>query len=314
MKFLEDKRIARELEKSLKEKTLSHAYLFYGPRGIGKCQMAKSFAKTMICGEDPRDKSFCQLAHDFDHPDLIFIKSQGSIKKAQVEELIDRVGQKPFESQYKVVIIDNFHNMTTEGQNALLKTLEEPPSYLNLFLISHNLKGILPTIKSRCRLMKFKTVSTNRLESFLQDYGISEKNARLFARLSKGSVAQSLRYYEDSTLLQKREELIDQVDRLLREGRYTVFSSLDYFKDHREQIDEILGFLLTWFRDLSFMALGQEENIINIDKLELLQLENVSLTHSLHCYDSVLQTVEELKMNINFDLAIQMLLMNIGGI
>lgn len=313
MKFLEDRFLAKELEKALIHKNFTHSYLFYGPRGIGKFQMAADFASRILC-EDMPDSCFCNIKENFTHPDLIVVKSKDTIKKSQIEEVIEKASSKPFESNYKIILIDNFHDTTEEGQNALLKTLEEPPEYLKLFFVSHNMKKILPTILSRVRILRFQNIAPKRLEEFLKAYGISEKNAVLFAGLSQGSVAKALRYYEEPQLLAKREELIDQLDRILREGGTRVFSALEYFKNHREEVEEILKFLLLWFRDLAFLALEEERLIINVDKIKILKLENVSLEHSLFCFDQTLEAMEALTKNINYDLTIQVLLMNIGGI
>lgn len=313
MKFLEDRRIAQELETALVQREFTHAYLFYGPRGIGKFQMAREFA-ARILSEDREIRSFGDVKKDFSHPDFIVIKSKETIKKAQMEEVIEKASSKPFESRYKIIVIDNFHETTEEGQNALLKTLEEPPEYLKIFLVSHNMKKILPTILSRVRILRFQQIAPKRMEDFLIAYGISEKNAGLFAGLSKGSVAKAMRYYEDPQLLAKREELIDQLDRIMREGGIRVFSALEYFKAHREEIDEILNFLLIWFRDLAFTALEKEQMLINRDKINLLKLENISLERSLFCFDKTIEAMEALKKNINFDVTMQILLMNIGGV
>ena len=103
--FLEDKNVSSQLDLALKNKDFSHAYLFVGPKGIGKYAQAKNFARAILCGDNKNDKSFCNLLYDYFHPDLIEVSSKETIKKEQIEELIEKAGTKPFESNKKIMII-----------------------------------------------------------------------------------------------------------------------------------------------------------------------------------------------------------------
>lgn len=311
--FLEDKNVSSQLDLALKNKDFSHAYLFVGPKGIGKYAQAKNFARAILCGGNKNDKSFCNLLYDYFHPDLIEVSSKESIKKEQIEELIEKAGTKPFESNKKIILIDGFDNVTIEGQNALLKTLEEPEDYLIIILVSSNIKNILPTIRSRARILKFQNISVERIYDYLLKTGLSEKNARLFSNLSCGSISLAKRYKEDVELLKKRDELIGILDNLIRTGSYYIFSYLDFFKENKENIEDILKFFSLWFRDLAFIKINKKEKIINIDKLNILELEDLTLDRILFIYNKILLTKENLSKNMNYDLSIEALLMYIGG-
>lgn len=198
--FLENREIINSLEGDLVNKSYSHAYLFCGSRGIGKFSHAKNFARAIL-KDDSEALRFFSGIDDYEDADLYIVKNQGNIKKEEIEEIIENSFSKPYSGSHKIVIIDDFDKVTVEGQNALLKTLEEPMDYLILILISSTMKKILPTIISRCRVLKFSDVTGDRIEDFLKKKNITEKNARLFSRLSNGNVSLALKYSEDPELL-----------------------------------------------------------------------------------------------------------------
>ena len=242
--FLENSEIINSLEKDLVNKSYSHAYLFCGPKGIGKFSHAKNFARAIL-KEDSESIRFFSGIDDYEDADLFIVKSEGNIKKEEIEEIIENSFSKPFSGSHKIVIIDDFDKVTVEGQNALLKTLEEPMDYLILILISNTMKKILPTIISRCRVLKFSDVTGKRIEDFLRKENITEKNARLFSRLSNGNVSLALKYSEDPELLSKREDLIKVLDKIIRNTEF-IFDEHKFFKDNREDFPDILNFMLTW--------------------------------------------------------------------
>ena len=169
--FLENSEIINSLEKDLVNNSYSHAYLFCGSKGIGKFSHAKNFARAIL-KEDSESIRFFSGIDDYEDADLFIVKSDGNIKKEEIEEIIETSFSKPFSGSHKIVIIDDFDKVTVEGQNALLKTLEEPMDYLILILISSTMKKILPTIISRCRVLKFSDVTVKKIENFLKKENI----------------------------------------------------------------------------------------------------------------------------------------------
>ena len=249
----------------------------------------------------------------YSHAYLYIVKNQGNIKKEEIEEIIENSFSKPYSGSHKIVIIDDFDKVTVEGQNALLKTLEEPMDYLILILISSTMKKILPTIISRCRVLKFSDVTGDRIEDFLKKKNITEKNARLFSRLSNGNVSLALKYSEDPELLSKREDLIKVLDKIIRNTEF-IFDEFTFFKDNREVFAEILNFMLTWYLDLVYLKSGREEKIVNTDKIDLLKLENISVDRAIKSYDAIINALVRNEKNINFDLNVETLLMELGGV
>lgn len=310
--FLENREIINSLEGDLVNKSYSHAYLFCGSRGIGKFSHAKNFARAILKDDSEAIRFFSGI-DDYEDADLYIVKNQGNIKKEEIEEIIENSFSKPYSGSHKIVIIDDFDKVTVEGQNALLKTLEEPMDYLILILISSTMKKILPTIISRCRVLKFSDVTGDRIEDFLKKKNITEKNARLFSRLSNGNVSLALKYSEDPELLSRREDLIKVLDKIIRNTEF-IFDEFTFFKDNREDLAEILNFMLTWYLDLVYLKSGREEKIVNTDKIDLLKLENISVDRAIKSYDAIINALVRNEKNINFDLNVETLLMELGGV
>ena len=310
--FLENREIINSLEGDLVNKSYSHAYLFCGSRGIGKFSQAKNFERDILKDDSEAIRFFSGI-DDYEDADLYIVKNQGNIKKEEIEEIIENSFSKPYSGSHKIVIIDDFDKVTVEGQNALLKTLEEPMDYLILILISSTMKKILPTIISRCRVLKFSDVTGDRIEDFLKKKNITEKNARLFSRLSNGNVSLALKYSEDPELLSKREDLIKVLDKIIRNTEF-IFDEFTFFKDNREDFAEILNFMLIWYLDLVYLKSGREEKIVNTDKIDLLKLENISVDRAIKSYDAIINALVRNEKNINFDLNVETLLMELGGV
>jgi DNA polymerase-3 subunit delta' len=207
------KEVIDQLKMAIKNNELSHAYLFLGSEGVGKQATAKVFASVVNCpkggcGECP----IClKIQHDL-HPDVVFVEPEGNFFTIeQVRELQHEVDLKPFEAQMKVYILDDVDKMTAEAANALLKTLEEPPLNVLFILLTPNLDGILPTVVSRCQIVRFKPISVSSLISFLvSKYKVKEVDAELFARLSGGILTKAIRFAE-SELEHRRRKLILQI-------------------------------------------------------------------------------------------------------
>lgn len=310
--FLENTSVINSLEGDLKNKSYSHAYLFSGSKGIGKFSHAKNFARAIL-RDDAESVRFFSGIDEYEDADLFVVKKKDTIKKQDIEEIIENSFSKPFAASHKIVIIDDFDKVTPEGQNALLKTLEEPMDYLILILISSNMRNILPTIISRCRILKFADLTQDRIEEFLLSRKVSERNARLFSRLSNGDVSLALRYSEDPELLSKREDVINMTDRIIRNTGF-LFDEMKFFKDNKDDFKEILNFMIIWYLDLVYLKSAREDFIVNIDKINLLKLQDVSIDRAVDSYDAIINALGRKEKNVNFDLNIEKLLMDLGGI
>ncbi|WFA08487.1 DNA polymerase III subunit delta' [Tissierella sp. Yu-01] len=307
------------LKRQIKNGSISHSYIFEGEEGLGKSNVALAFAKTLLCKEQEEEPcnhcTSCMKFESGNHPDLLFIEPEkGLIKKGEIEKLIKSVVTAPFESLRKVFIIDDSHKMNTEGMNALLKTLEEPPEYINMILITSATNKILPTILSRCQNIKFYPVETKKIIELLEgSYGKSENEAKFIADFTKGSIGKSIELATSDDFFIKRQEIIKLIDNLLKGDRTKAISSFGFFNENKESIDEILDIFLFWFRDLMlYKKIGDNPLIINRDKLEYISRQSFIDSDKINdIIEKVQQTKEYIRGNINLQLSIETMLLNI---
>ncbi len=160
------------LENIIYTNNIAHSYMFVGKDSIGKSLFAKEFAKAILCVEDEKPCNKCKSCIEFDtynNPDFSVLEPEGnSIKIDQIRELTKKVYEKPVVSNKKVYIINDSNYMTKEAQNSLLKTLEEPPEYVTIILITSNENLFLPTIKSRCTKISFDRLTNTELAEILE--------------------------------------------------------------------------------------------------------------------------------------------------
>lgn len=312
-------KVIEVLKRALENNTISHSYLFEGEEGLGKKRVAFAFAKALLCIEEQSQPcntcSSCLKFQGGNHPDFFLIDSEkGLIKKEEIESLIKNITRAPFESERKIFIIDDSDKMNSQGKNALLKTLEEPPSYVNIILISSNTNHLLPTILSRVQRIKFYPVEATKIVKHLVDeYGKFQEEAGFIAEFSKGSVGKSIDLSSSEDFFKKRDEIIKIIDSLLKGDKTKVFSSMEFFNDNKEEIEELLDIFLFWFRDLViYKEIGESQLIINKDKLEYLSSQSFMKFNKIHdIINKIQETKEDIGRNVNYQLSIETMLLNI---
>ena len=191
-------KIKQELKNVANSNAVSHSYLFVGEEGIGKKQIAREFAKMILClSQEKENCNQCVSCIKFisnNNPDFIEISEDGnSIKIAQIRELQEKIYQKPIVSSKKVVIIDNSEKMTEEAQNSLLKTLEEPPEYIVIILITSNENKLLNTIKSRCLKLSFVNIDSKEMLEYIDKNQEIQKPSQSILELCNGSIGRLIK-------------------------------------------------------------------------------------------------------------------------
>lgn len=298
---------------------ISHCYLFEGEKGLGKRNLALAFSKTLLCKKGQAEPcntcSSCIKFESGNHPDFkILSPEKGFIKKSEVEKLINSMATLPFESERKVFIIDDCDMMRLESQNALLKTLEEPPKYINIILVTSSSSKLLPTILSRCQIIKLYPLHISKIvELLIKDYGIDENRAKFIAGFTKGSVERSIELASSNSFFEKREEIIKIIDSILKGDKTKALTSMNFFNENKDNIDEVLDIILYWFRDLLiYKELGNTTLLINKDKVQILSNESFI---DLNRINGIIYKIEDTKININrnvnFSLSIETMLLSI---
>lgn len=212
--ILGNEKIKNDLEQTVKKNTTAHSYLFIGDAGIGKKMVAKDFARMILCQGDEADRACgrCSSCIKFDssnNPDYFEIEPDGnSLKISQIREMLENIYQKPIISNKKVFIINDCEKMTKEAQNSLLKTLEEPPEYIVIILITSNENMILNTVKSRCIKIKFDNLTNYEMQKYIEkdkDEDV-KKIGNMLLEMCNGSIGKLIKVSKNVDEYNKIEE------------------------------------------------------------------------------------------------------------
>jgi len=304
------------LQREIATSSISGAYLFIGPEGVGKTLTALTFAKTLNCKKGKVDScdncSSCQKIEHLNHPDVHIITPEGDyIKIEQIRSLKREIGYKPYEGKKKIWIIQGADKLTLEASNSLLKALEEPPSDSVLILISQSQEKLLPTILSRCEIIRFLSLSSGEIEKLISEY-LPQNSPKLLliAKLARGRVEEALRLIKEENLLRERGDILDKLSRNLSiEETFNIASQWENYDT--KELERILDVLLFWFHDLLILKLTRKENtwLINLDRVN--QLEGEKKKYSFRAIKGAVETIEKtknyLKSNVNRKTALEVM-------
>ena len=289
------------LQAALTNKRIPNAYLFYGEYGVGKEMTALTFARALLCSNLTDDAcETCQSCHkisQFNHPDVhlifplpsasgksainqlekdvsdfwikkaqnphinFYTKKNASISIGRIRELQKQIQYHPFEAEYKIYILTDIDKMTIPASNAFLKTLEEPPPHTIFILTTNRLHFLLPTIISRCQLLRFNTLSIMDIEQILMNtLNLSIDDANIHSRLAAGSVGRALENAIDNQLIEKRDMAIDIHNASHSASILKIFNIADDLAKLRDRnyLQEILNQLLVWYRDILIVKISND--------------------------------------------------------
>lgn len=291
------------LTNSIKKNKLNNAYMFEGMDGIGKKKFADELSKLLLDYENLENS-----------PDYVLIKPDGnSIKIAQIRNLQSDIVIRPHKD-YKIYIINNAEKMTVEVQNALLKTLEEPPNYAIIILVTNNKESLLETIKSRCDIIKFSPIPIEDLKRYLINTGIEEERAQLLAIFSRGSIENALNLSQSSEFSMMREDIQQYIQIMLDKNIVEILNIPNNMEKYRGKIIALLDMMINYFRDIILLKENVNKNmLINVDKLVFIQ--NMSGKISYSQLSKIIDIIEDakskIKSNCNFNISIQVMSLNI---
>jgi DNA polymerase-3 subunit delta' len=304
----------RGLLSSIFEKNrFSHALLFSGPPGVGKCTMAVELVKHLFCEKRTACGACraCQNVMRNAHPDLHTIRSETSIGIDELRGVRKEVYESPYEAPLRVILIDGAEQMTHEAANALLKTLEEPPP-LNLFLlVTSSEKDVPLTIRSRCMRIGFGPISREEIKShFVENVRLPERKAELLASLSWGSMSSAF-FWMDENNFAMRRRLAEFVTGKKR-GFVTATGLSEIITSYEKGLRFYLYFLLSLFRDLWVVnEAGDIHTLVNSDLRELLESSTWDGTWIERSMGEIQRTLESLRYNINRWLTFEHLVLSI---
>jgi DNA polymerase-3 subunit delta' len=256
--------------------SLRQAYLFTGPRGIGKNKLAVNFIQAIFCqsGDEPAEPCLvcrtCKRIQDLQHPDLypvVLEQDSTQIKVDQIRELVHNLSLSPYEAEHKVGLLINLEYANTHTQNALLKTLEEPPDPVILVLTASSDESVLDTITSRCEEIKLTTVPLETTaRGLVKLYQLEEDQASFLAHISGGRPEQALQYYRDPKALTFRQQLLDDHLEILKANSVQRFAYAAKASEDPNRLDNLLSTWLSLWQDVLNQAGKSQAPLKNVDR------------------------------------------------
>lgn len=275
------------LQHHLQSGRVHHAYLFLGPKGVGKRTIALRFAQALLCERSAGSGAYCgecrhclQVRAQTD-PDLYLLRAAGSaqgLKVDQIRELQRGLVLKPYQGKWKVAILTEFHHASNSAANALLKVLEEPPEHVVLLLTALTAQSLLPTIVSRCEQFVLRPVNLPAMTEALLERGVPEQRARKLVALSRGLPGVAVQWIEDDTQLERYLQDVSDLLTLLGSSPSKRFRFAERFRlesgKHRDlnrlraEAEQMLDAWMFFWRDVLLEANGLAEGITHLDFLD----------------------------------------------
>ncbi|MCC5911112.1 MAG: DNA polymerase III subunit delta' [Clostridiaceae bacterium] len=308
--ILGQEKLIENLKRVLKTGKAPHAYLLEGSGGLGKGRLALQWAKGLCCrGEGEKPCNHCISCNKFDtnnHPEVKWVCDEKSIKIEAIRDLQKELQMKPYEGDKKVYIIKDAEKMTLQAQNAILKTLEEPPHYGTIIMTTTNGNSLLPTITSRCQRLKLLPASSEKIYDYLiNKKQISPEEAKVVSAFSDGRIGKALQLLEDEGFKERRRKVSFITRSIIDKKTIHILENVEYFYDEKEYIHEILELFIGWYRDLLiYKDTGNKDLVVNIDEIEEIIYQTEKIT--LHNIREMIFIIEETKNNFRSNVNLQM--------
>ena len=314
--------IIRHLKNAIETGKVSHSYILTGEHGSGKKLLAGTFAMTLQCeagGTEPCQKcDSCKKAIGKNHPDIIMVSHEkpGTISIDEIrDQVIHDVAIKPYCSPYKIYIVPDADLMTPQAQNALLKTIEEPPEYAVIMLLTSNGDSLLPTIRSRCVRLDLKVVDDSLVKKYLMEHlHIPDYQAEIdvsFAHGSIGKAKEAATSQEFSDMTSNALKLLENVNKM---EVYELTDAIKNLSTEKQNIADYLDIFLFWFRDvLMFKATREIDNLVFKQEINFIkeQAKERSYENLEKILDALEKTKVRLRANVNQELALELLFLTI---
>lgn len=306
--------VVKMITNSLKKDRLAHAYLFDGPRGSGKKEMAKALAKAFFCEEKTGISPCltclnCKRIDSGNHPDVHTIESEGNtIKVDQIRDLKKEFSYRGMESKKKVYIVEDAEKMTPSAANSILKFLEEPDGEALAILMTTSIQRILKTIISRAQIITFSPLPPTRLVEKLVEAGIPETDARAVSQITF-DLEESIQLCQENWIAQARGKVIQLIDDIIMRPKYAFITLqegwMPFFKEKKD-MQLGLDLLMIWYRDVLRYQVNHQDQIVYIDQETKLQDQSLKLSQRKLGLN--LQAVMDAKRRLDANTAPQLLM------
>jgi DNA polymerase-3 subunit delta' len=313
--------LVSSLRQIIESDRIAFAYLFVGSEGMGKRTIGGMFAKAILCTSNLRKPCgkclSCRQCLSGNHPDLAVVKPQKtSIGIEEIRTIQKGLSIRPYQSDRKIILIEDAHLLTFQAQNALLKSLEEPPAFVVFILLSQRLQGLLPTVLSRLKVFRLERLSRKDIAGIIiRRTDTKPEKADLYAALAEGNPGKGLKLSVSSEFSIQREGVFGFL-RNISADFSELLSFESFFADNRDNVEAIFDLLISWFRDcLVFKETKDLDLIINIDMKDLLEThaEALSGMNALYTIEMIEKSKKMIKGNANFQLVVENVLFEIFG-
>ena len=314
--------IIEHLKTAIEMGKVSHAYILNGPDISGKMMIAEAFARALLCEKQDPDGCgecrSCRQSDDRNNPDIIYVKHDkpNTISVDDIRtQLNNDIVIKPYSNQYKIYIVDEAEKMNQQAQNALLKTIEEPPAYAVIMLLTTNADSFLQTIRSRCITLNLKSVKNDVIKSYLMtEKKIPDYQADVCAAFAQGVVGKAIKLASSDDFNELKESALSLIKRLDDIDLYEMGEAIKQISDYKLQVQDYFDLITVWYRDVLYMKATNDVNGL-IFKDEVYDIKKQASKHSYHGIEAIIEALDKAKLrinaNVNFDLVIELLLMTI---
>lgn len=291
--------------RSMDSGRISHAYIFEGDAGMGKKTLAFSFARHLVCEHKTACRlcRHCKLSMSGNHPDIISLtpdEGKQAVSVDNIRSLYETVMVKPFSADKKVIIIHGCEKMGAPAQNALLKMLEEPPSYVVFLLLTTNSSYFLDTVLSRSIKLSLQPYTDEEIRAVLSANGF-QSAADAVISCADGNVGKALSLVSNDTFLSLRDDVIALFS-LFFKNKSDLFEITSYFEKNKESAGAILDILLSFARELVFLHLGGDSNVNDFDGRDF--LDRTTLKGSMAFMNNIIEYKKMLLSNANYSLLV----------
>ena len=318
------KNIIQYIENAVKTDKVSHAYILNGEKGSGKRLLANLFAMSLQCQNRDEDGDACgkcqscKQAASNNQPDIIRVTHEkpNTISIDDIREQINNdIVIKPYSSKYKIYIVPDADMMSVQAQNALLKTIEEPPAYAVILLLTSNADALLPTISSRCVTLNLRPVKENEVKEYLMEHmHLPDYQAQIDAAFAQGNIGKAKQIAESTEFA----EMAERAFRILRKSNelelYELVEMIKELTAEKQNIYDYLDLFTMWFRDvLLFKATKEVDGLVFKDQYNYIKerAKKSSYEGIENIIDAIGKARERLHSNVNFDLVMELLFMTI---
>ena len=315
--------IKKHLQEGITKGKLSHAYIINGETGSGRHLIASALTKALLCENRTPEGDACGVCKSCmqvdsgNHPDLHFItheKATISVEDIRTG-LINDIEIKPYSSSHKIYVIPDANKMTEAAQNALLKTIEEPPEYAMIILLTENYETLLETIRSRCIILNTRPLGKEEITQYLiKNLQMEPERASIAAGFCQGNVGKAIHFASSDDFQEMKTDTLNLLKKIDEMDITEVMTLIRELSTRKGRINEYLDLMLLWFRDILMFKVTKDANIL----LYREEYNNISKQASKRNYEdieNIINAIDKAKLrldaNVNFDTAIELLLLTI---